>query len=74
MTDKTGGLKKEFDEAFINEFKSSPSDFRKALWAAKWMAEKIALHAEEYGTHVTVARIRCLSADNIRQLAKELDK
>ena len=77
---KPSAIKKEFEKAFVKQFGSIPdSDDPKnyalmiaqyedwefgALWAARWMAEKIADKFRQRGT---------ITDSEIRQLAKELD-
>lgn len=62
------GIREDFEKAYL-EIDSNPevfdpkNDFTIALWAAKWMADYIVLNAQKNGP---------IGADDIRQLAKEL--
>ena len=60
-------IREEFEKAFESEFGFSTDPdgcgvF--ALWAARWMAERLEKEAGDY----------CITAGDIRQLAKELEK
>ena len=56
----TEEIRREFEKAFDDSDWSSDHDFGLALWAAKWMAERIARDAEPYSVMLT-ERIRHLS-------------
>lgn len=70
------GIREEFEKAFRERFTLStgvpiPSitGYAEALWAAKWMAERICNHAEQ-----SCGSDKFMSVDDIRKLAKELDQ
>lgn len=59
-------IHEEFDKAFEKEYAARFQDnkYSFALWAAKWMAERLRQEAKKQGV---------LGEVTIRQLAKELD-
>lgn len=66
-------IKDEFEKAFLEEWKSPDGKFR-AMWAAKWMAERCAKVAEDdrpWNGKKSQGTIRISNA--IRQLSKELE-
>ena len=80
-------IKEEFEKAFEqDDFGQDPEsnlipEEQAALWGAKWMAERCAKHSEtstitipnESGGSVTMSKDGGHIADEIRQLAKDLE-
>ena len=66
------GVREEFEKAYLDWFwgSSGSTEAKKsALWAARWMAERLIAEGEKLSGHKIGADI---PTDRIRQLAKEL--